>query len=108
ERTDRMKRVKPAASLIHSFRNEICREGTFEYVLIFEWVVPLRERHGAGVEPNVHQLRNPAHFAAARASDGDGIDIRLVQIQRFRQLCALSAQFFKTSNRTLRVALPAN
>jgi len=52
-----------------------------EGVLVLERVVPLREGHGAGVEPGVDDLVHAVHLAAAvRAGEQHVVDVGPVQI----------------------------
>src|SRR3989441_7976990 len=57
--------------------------------------MPLSERHGTGVEPYVGQLRNAAHFTAARTFERHFIDVGAVQVQ---QVCAFSAQLLDAAD----------
>ena len=49
--------------------------------------MPLCERHSSGVEPAVHDLRDPVHaLSAFRALDGDLVHIRSVELDRLIDL----------------------
>jgi len=80
----------------------------FKRLLIFEWIVPLCERHRAGVEPHVNELRNPFHGATAAAFQDDIVDIGAMEIQRIRKLRSFSAQFFHASHGSFGVAALAD
>ena len=108
KRTDRVKRVKPAARLVHAFGDEVGRERVFEDLLVFKWVMPLRERHRSGIEPNVDEFGNAAHFAAAETLQRYIIDVRLVKIERFRQFRAFLAKFVNAADRPLTITRLAN
>ena len=84
-----MQCVEPAPGLINRLRDEIRREGMFEDLLVLEWVVPLCEGHRAGVEPDIGQLGNAAHLAAATTLERDGINVWLVKIEGFRKCRSL-------------------
>ena len=79
-----MQGVKPAARLVDSFADEISRvsfAGINERPVL-ERVVPLRERHGPGIEPDVDKLRYPPHRAPAGAVERDIIHERFVEVER--------------------------
>ena len=77
----RQQGVEPASGLVHRLGNELSRELLFKGFLIFKRIMMLGERHCAGIEPAVNHLRHPLHrLAALRAGDGDGVDIRTVQL----------------------------
>ena len=90
-----MQRVKPTAGLVDRFGNEIRRKSVLKGFLILKGVMPLSERHGTGVEPYVGQLRNAAHFTAARTFERHFIDVGAVQVQQF---CAFSAQLLDAAD----------
>ena len=93
-----MERVEPAAGLIHGLRNEIRRKRVIKRGLLLERIMPLRERHGAGVEPHVDEFGNPLHVAAAPAFQNDVVDVGLVQIKRLRQFGAFAAKFLDAAH----------
>ena len=81
ERADGNQGVEPAAGLVDGFGNEVCRETLFEYFLIFKGIVPLRERHGAGIVPAVDDLGRSVHGAAAFFTlDGHFVDVGTVKL----------------------------
>src|SRR5690606_27361974 len=55
----RVQRVEPATGLVDCLADVIRREMLRELLLVLERVMPLRVRHGAGVEPAIDDLRNP-------------------------------------------------
>ena len=79
-----------------------------ERVLVLERIVPLRKRHGAGVEPHVHELGNAPHFTAAFAFQDHVVDVRLMKVQRFGQCGSLTPQFLDAPNRPFLFTLSAN
>ena len=70
-----MQGIEPAARLIDALANEVGGEIALESFLILERIMPLRERHGAGIEPHVEHVRYAAHQPAVRRRPGPGIDI---------------------------------
>ncbi len=60
--------VKPAASLVNGFTYKIGRKILFEFIFIFEWIMPLRRMHHARIEPAVDNFRHALHLGAATAS----------------------------------------
>ena len=80
-----MQGIEPSSGLVYCLGDEFCRELLFEEVLIFKGIMMLCERHGTGIEPAVDHLRNTVHLLAAlRALDGNGIDVRTVQLNILR------------------------
>ena len=55
---DRVQGIKPAARLVDRFADVVGREMLLELVMILERVMPLRVRHGTGVEPAIDHFRN--------------------------------------------------
>ena len=52
-----------------------------ELLLVFKRIMPLRERHGAGIIPAVDDLVLAVHLAAAlRAGERHVVDVRAVQL----------------------------
>ena len=83
EYSDRHQRIEPSARLIHSLRYEISGIERVEAVGVLEGIVPLREGHRARVEPDVDDLRHAAgRTVAFRASEGDLIDVRAMEVER--------------------------
>ncbi len=60
-----MKRIEPAARLIHRLTDVIGRELRFKFFLVLERIVPLGDRHGTRVKPYIDQVRDARHFATA-------------------------------------------
>ena len=91
---DREQRVEPAACLVHALGDVISREVGREHIGVLERIVPLRERHAAGIEPGVDHLVHATHGArAAGRRPGVLIDVRLVRIEVLGQRTAkLSGQ----------------
>ena len=91
-----MQCVEPAACLIDRFTNIVGRKVLFECVLVFEWVMPLRIRHCARVEPAIddlgHASPGPAVFLERHLIHGRAVQIEVTQ----RSPC----QFLEFSNRT--------
>ena len=82
ERGDGEQAVEPAAGLVDGLADEVGREALLEDVAVLERVVPLRERHGARVEPGVDDLGHAAHLAAALgAGEHDVVDVGPVQVE---------------------------
>ena len=78
---NRQQRVEPAAGLVDGFGDEVRREAALKLLLVLKRIVPLRERHRAGIVPAVDNLFFAVHFAAAlRAGQHDIVDIRAVQL----------------------------
>ena len=66
----------------------------------------LCEGHGTGIEPAVDHLRNTVHlFAAFRAFDGNGIDVRTVQLNIIRAVVGHGFQLCDASDGMLMAAL---
>ena len=84
-----MEGIKPPAGLIDSLADIVRRVPGFEQIGILERIMPLRELHGAGIEPDIDQLRSPAHLAAAGTVERYGIDVRLVEVERFLDVLTL-------------------
>ncbi len=103
-----MERVKPAARLIDAFGNEVGRIRPVEDFFVLERIMPLRKRHGAGIEPHIDQFRRTFHGAATIiARKRDFVHVRLVEIERIGNVLAL-LQFLNTSNALLFAALLTN
>ena len=78
---DRHQRVEPAAGLVDGLGDEVCREAALKLLLVLKRIVPLGERHGAGVVPAVDDFLLAVHFAAAlRTPEHDIVDVRAVQL----------------------------
>ena len=93
QRRFRHQRVKPASCLVNSLGNELCRELSLKYVLIFKGIMMLCKGHCAGVKPAVDYFGNTVHGAAAlRALHCDLVDIRTMQLYSQRLFVA---GFFK-------------
>ncbi len=56
-----------------------------EHFLVFERVMPLRIRHGTGIEPDIDQVRLPEHFLSGWAHQYDLIHVGTVQVEIFSQ-----------------------
>ena len=79
--------IKPSPGLIHRLRDEIRRKAALKNFLIFKGIVPLRERHRAGIKPAVDDLRHSVHFAATVfAGNGDSINVRPMQLDILRTI----------------------
>ena len=73
--------VEPSSCLVNSLRDKLCRELFVEKLLVLKRIVMLCERHCAGVEPAVNNLRYTVHFfSAVRAGDHYIIDKRTVKL----------------------------
>ena len=73
--------VEPSSCLVNSLGDELCRELFVEKLLVLKRIVMLCERHCAGVEPAVNNLRYTVHFfSAVRAGDHYIIDKRTVKL----------------------------
>ena len=61
--------VKPAARLVHAFRNEIRRKrrSSVYRLLVFKGIVQLGKGHRPRIKPNVNQIRFAAHGLAGRS-----------------------------------------
>lgn len=80
-----MERVKPTASLILSFRDEVGGN------LRVRFFAELRERHRAAFEPTIEDFRDSSHFRVAFfAIDFDRVDKMFVEVVDF-----FAAQFFE-------------
>ena len=85
----RHQRIEPAARLIDRFGNERGGIAALELLLVLEGIVPLRKRHGTGVEPAVDHDRFAFHdLTALRTDDLNLIDVRLVQLDIVRAVAA--------------------
>ena len=81
QRRNRDERVEPAARLIDGLGDEVRGEALLEDFFILERIMPLRERHGTGVEPAVDDFLDAVHLLAAfRTFDRDVINVRTVQL----------------------------
>ena len=79
---DGVQRVEPAARLIHGLADVVRRELGLELLLVLERIVPLREGHGAGIEPDVDQVLDAPHRAAALGTGvGHLVDVGSMEIQ---------------------------
>src|SRR3989344_755932 len=72
-----MERIKPAASLIDSLGNKICRITN----VTLEWVVILGKRHCSGIKPDIHDFFDPRHLPAAGTGKFDLINVRAMKIK---------------------------
>ena len=89
-----MERIKPAARLVNSFGDEICRICTLEHALVFERIMPLCKRHRPGIEPDVDQFGRAFHRTAALlARECHRIDGWFVQVKRLRDVFPFSQLF---------------
>ena len=75
-----MQSVEPAARLIDSLANVVRWKVLFEFVFVFERVVPLRVGHRAGVKPAIDNLRNSLPGLAV-FFERDFVNSRPMQIQ---------------------------
>ncbi len=74
--------VEPAARLVDGLADVVGGEALAEELLVLERVVPLAERHGAGVEPGVDDLGHAAHLAGAVGTgERDVVDVGPVEFQ---------------------------
>ena len=75
--------IEPAAGLAGVFHDEIRRGMVVEPFFVFERVVFLGERHGAGFEPAVEDFRHPPHGGfpggIVRVGPGEFVDVWPVQ-----------------------------
>ena len=84
QRRDRDQRVEPAARLVDRLADVVRGEALLEDVLVLERRVVLRERHAAGVEPDVDHVGHALHrLAALRAVPGRRVDERAVRIVQY-------------------------
>jgi len=98
-----MQGVEPAPGLIHRFADEICRELLLECIRVFKRIMPLRNRHGTGIEPHINQFRNPIHLPTTFfTTPAEFIHVRAMQIQvaeiasyPFRQLSHRADTFLR-------------
>ena len=103
---DRQQRVEPASGLVNRLADECSREVLFEGLLILKRIMVLCERHGTGIEPAVDNFRYTVHLlAAARAGDGNGIDVGAMQLDIVRAVLRHALQLFNASDRMLMAAL---
>ena len=73
--------VEPSSCLVNGLRDKLCRELFVEKLLVLKRIVMLCERHCAGVEPAVNNLRYTVHFfSAVRAGDHYIVDKRTVKL----------------------------
>ena len=94
QRADGQQRVEPAARLVDGFGDEIRREVFLEDFLVFKGIVPLGERHGAGIVPAVDHFAGARHIAMALgALHAHAVDERLVQLDILGHVFAHFAQF---------------
>src|SRR6476660_4883495 len=84
-RANRQLAIKPAASLVESFGDEVRRELLMElfarrWRTIFSPIAPLSERHRAAVVPAVDDFGHTAHLCAGGEGGvvGDRVDVRLM------------------------------
>ena len=73
-------RIEPSSRLVHRFGNEVRGESFLENILVFERIMPLRERHRAAVVPAVQHFGGAHHFAAAFALQFHLVDVGTVQL----------------------------
>ena len=93
QRADGQQRVEPAARLVDGFGDEIRREVLLEDLLVLKGIVPLGERHGAGIIPAVDHFAGARHVAMALgALHAHAIDERLVQLDILGHIFAHFAQ----------------
>ena len=82
----RQQAEEPAARLVEALGDEIRRETGLEDLLVLERIVVLRHRHRPGVEPDVDQIRHPAHDALALlAAQRHTVDVGPVEVSLERQ-----------------------
>ena len=82
---NRQQGIEPATGLVHSLGDEVRRITLLKNLLVLKRIMPLGERHGAGIEPAVNNFRHALHLAAAlRALDGYGINVRTMQLNILR------------------------
>ncbi len=88
QRADRQQAVEPAAGLVDGFADKIGGKLLFKFLLALPGVPPLGERHGTRVVPAVDDVRHAAHPGAGGEGRivGDLVDVRLVDLQIFRQI----------------------
>ena len=97
-------RIEPASGLVDPLADEVRREELIEVLGVFKRIMPLCERHGAGVKPTVHDLRNSVHrLAAFRTGQGHIIHVRSVQFNRFVDLLVRELHQFLTGTDTVQM-----
>ena len=87
ERGDGVEGVEPPPRLVHPLGDEVGGEVGLELFFVFEGVVPLRERHGPAVEPDVDEVLDAAHGPPAfflRGGPRDDVDERAVEVDLAR------------------------
>ena len=106
QRRNSHQRIEPAARLIDGLGDKVRRETLREDILVLERIMPLRERHGAGVKPAVDDLGHAVHFLAAmRAFDGHFVDVRTMQLDVIRAVLALLPELGDGADALLMAAL---
>ena len=85
----RMEGIEPSSGLIHSLRNKCRGIPFFKQFLVFKRIMQLGIGHCAGIKPAVDHFRHTLHgFAAVRAGNLIGVDIRAVKLHIQRILPA--------------------
>ena len=92
-------RIEPAARLVNGLGDEVGREAALKLLLVFKRIMPLCERHRAGVIPAVDDFLLAVHVAAAlRAGQHDVIDIRAMQLDIRIDIMAELQQLFAAAD----------
>ena len=88
-------RVEPPAGLVDGLGNVVCRKARLEVLASLVRIAELGERHAAGVEPAINDLRHApvdtilSRLAPSHLVDPWLVDHQMVGQRRIRGLCAL-------------------
>ncbi|CAI8402146.1 MAG: Uncharacterised protein [Cryomorphaceae bacterium] len=84
-RRNRVQGKEPAARLIYTFRDEICRicASLVYFFLILERIVPLGIRHRTTVEPDIDQIALTVHRLSAWTDENDLVHQVTVEVHTF-------------------------
>ena len=95
QRRDGQQGIEPAACLVDGLRDELRRVKLLKALLILKGIMPLRERHRAGIEPAVAHFLHAMHFlAAVRAGDRHRVDVGAMQLDILGHVMAHFPQLF--------------
>ena len=106
QRRNRNQRIEPAARLVDGLGDEIGWKALLEDILVLERIMPLRERHRAGIKPAIDDFRHAVHrLAALRALHRDLVDIRAMELDVVGAVVALFLELGNRADALLMAAL---
>ncbi len=103
-----MQGVEPAAGLIDRLADVVGGELRLELILVLEGIVPLGVGHGTRVKPDVDEIEDADHLAAAfGARIHDGIDVWPMEVEVAQVAAGLIGQLLDGADAVAMLAIGA-